>query len=91
MIVEDSVKGVVVPNLIEYEVYSSNDLIKLIIEGNCRRTMGSTNHNQVSSRFHAILQLTIEQRSKSNTKKNQILFSKLLIVDLAVYHLTHFL
>ena len=42
MIVEDQIKGVVVPDLMEFIVSDSFEVIKLIIEGNERRIMAPT-------------------------------------------------
>jgi hypothetical protein len=83
MIVEDSAKGVVVPDLSEYIVTNSRELLKLIIQGNSKRTMAATNQNQFSSRSHAILQIVIEQKNKIRDTKEEFLISKFLIVDLA--------
>jgi kinesin family protein 18/19 len=83
MIVEDAQKGVTVPDLTEFSVNNSSELIKLIIEGNQRRTMAATGQNQFSSRSHAILQILIDQRSKIKDIKEEYLVSKFLLVDLA--------
>jgi len=60
MIVEDPVKGVHVPELKEISVELPEHLMDLILIGNQRRRMASTNSNQFSSRSHAILQITVE-------------------------------
>ena len=79
MIIEDPIKGTVVPELSEYSVSSTSELINLIIQGNYERTMAATGQNQFSSRSHAILQIVVEQ----NKKDGQSLYSKFLMVDLA--------
>ena len=83
MIVEDAIKGVVVPDLSEISVRNSSELIKLIIEGNERRTMAATGQNLFSSRSHAILQIIVEQKPKLRDLKEEHLISKFLLVDLA--------
>jgi len=83
MIVEDIQKGILVPDLTEYDVKSSRELISLIIKGNSKRTMAPTGENQFSSRSHAILQIVIEQKTKIRDLKEEILTSKFLLVDLA--------
>ena len=83
MILEDNTKGVIVPDLCEFIVNSIEELIKLIALGNSRRTMGSTNSNQFSSRSHAILQIAVDQKNRCRDTKEEILSSKFLIVDLA--------
>jgi len=84
MIIEDSSKGVYVPNLKEFKINNTNDLKKLISQGNKRRTMAPTNQNKFSSRSHAILQLSLKRKTFNENKNNfDIFFSKFLIVDLA--------
>jgi len=83
MIVEDAQRGVLVPDLSEFVVNNSSELIQLIIKGNQRRTMAATGQNQFSSRSHAILQILVEQRSKIKDIKEEYLVSKFLLVDLA--------
>jgi kinesin family protein 18/19 len=82
MIIEDSQKGVIVPDLTEYTVTSCEDLVKLIILGNTRRIMAPTHKNEFSSRSHAILQVNIEQVIQSGIKE-EVITSKFLLVDLA--------
>ena len=55
--------------------------MKLIDQGNGRRTMASTSSNQFSSRSHAILILSIEKRNL--LEPSQIIFAKFCLVDLA--------
>lgn len=83
MIVEDLHKGIIVPDLTEYSVVSSKELIKLIIKGNSKRTMAATGENIFSSRSHAILQIMLEQRSKVRDTREEYVTSKFLLVDLA--------
>ena len=78
MIIEDPVKGVIVPELTEHIVINSNQILSLILKGNERRIMAATSVNQFSSRSHAILQIMLE------TVKNEItMMAKLSLVDLA--------
>ena len=42
MIIEDPVKGIVVPELSEYNVNNTAELINLIVQGNSERTMAPT-------------------------------------------------
>jgi len=50
MVVEDSQKGVFVPDLTEFPIEHSDDIRKYIVQGNTRRIMASTAANQFSSR-----------------------------------------
>ena len=81
MIVEDSNKGVMVPDLAEYIVTNSEELLKLVLHGNERRTMAATSANRFSSRSHAILQIVVE--SIDPLKTGLITTAKLSLVDLA--------
>jgi kinesin family protein 3/17 len=67
-----------VPNLGEFTVSDSSQCKALVELGLRHRTIASTTMNHVSSRSHAILQVTIEQRNHSTRK-----ISKLNLVDLA--------
>lgn len=82
MIVEDPTKGVLVPDLSEIIVNDTSEVMGYIAKGNTRRTKGSNNQNQFSSRSHAILSVHIEQCGK-NLDNCDILISKMLIADLA--------
>ena len=81
MILEDQIKGVVIPDLIEKQLNNPNEIINFIDQGNSRRTMASTSSNQFSSRSHAILILSIEKRNL--LEPNQIIYAKFCLVDLA--------
>jgi kinesin family protein 18/19 len=83
MIVEDPQKGVVVPDLTEYIVKDPHQILKLILEGNKRRTMAATGMNKFSSRSHAILQISLQQKSRIRDTVDECVFSKFLLVDLA--------
>ena len=84
MIIEDPNKGVYVHNVKEFIINNTNELKKLICQGNKRRTMAPTNQNKFSSRSHAILQLSLKRKTYNEKKNNfDIYYSKFLIVDLA--------
>ena len=82
MVVEDPSKGVLVPDLSEVIVGNSNDAVQLILKGNHKRQIGSTEQNHFSSRSHAILEISIEQ-CDMNLSNGSILISKILLGDLA--------
>lgn len=77
MIVEDPARGVIVPDLNEFKVTSSEELAALIFSGNQRRTMAPTQANSVSSRSHAILIFSVEGRDKNRGIKEGVFYSKL--------------
>lgn len=78
MIIEDAIKGIIVPNLNEFYIKSIEEVIEYILKGNKKRTMAATGSNQFSSRSHAILILVLEQ-----IIDNKKVTSKFLLVDLA--------
>jgi len=83
LIVEDPIKGVFVPELTEYPIFSAEDLMINTLKGNQHRIMGETRANQFSSRSHAIISITIESHPKVKDFKDEVLVSRLSIVDLA--------
>jgi len=83
MIVEDPVKGIMIPNLSEFTIENEQELLKLILTGNARRVMASTHANQFSSRSHAIIQLFVEKRDRVRNIQETYTQSKLCFVDLA--------
>ena len=83
LIIEDPIKGVSVPDLTEYEVHNSKELLELILKGNQKRTMAETSTNQFSSRSHAILQISVESTCNNSKGNTEVWNSKLSLVDLA--------
>lgn len=61
---EDPIKGVVVANLKEVEVFSAEEIFALLMAGNTRRTVEATGANATSSRSHAVMQITCEYTDK---------------------------
>lgn len=78
LLIEDPEKGVYAADLSEFEVASAQEVGKLVVEGNCRRTMAPTGANQFSTRSHAVLQVTVELGVEG-----QITTAKLCLIDLA--------
>ena len=66
-------------DLEEVEVWSAEQALQLIAQGNQRRVVTETRANEFSSRSHAIVQLTMLRQTENNTA----LTSKLSLVDLA--------
>jgi kinesin family protein 18/19 len=84
MIVEDPIRGVVVPGLTEYKIESPKTLLDYILKGNQKRTMAETAVNQFSSRSHAILQISVESKIKATgSLVPQYTIAKLSLIDLA--------
>ncbi|KAJ3134044.1 Kinesin-like protein kif3a [Geranomyces variabilis] len=86
----DSLSGreLYVQGLTEREVITLDDYVRVAHVGTRRRTVGETDMNNVSSRSHAVLTLTIEQitRRRGGTSPDDISSrkrSKIHLVDLA--------
>lgn len=77
---EDRNKGIYIEDLSEYYVSSKEEVIELMKAGNSNRTFASTNMNEMSSRSHSIVIISLYQR---NNKDLSAKFSKLVLVDLA--------
>lgn len=56
---DDPIKGLVLAGVTRKEVHNIKDLMKLLVQGNSRRTTESTKANSESSRSHAVLQVTV--------------------------------
>ena len=83
---EDKKKGIYVDLLSEWAVRSPLDLYALLRRGGSTRTTSATYMNDVSSRSHAVFQITVEQMTTDielKDNKAQIKVGKLNLVDLA--------
>ena len=80
---EDPVRGMIVQNLTEYEVESVGQVQEIIMYGNSRRTLAPTGSNSVSSRSHAIFQVSVEKRPRTRNIVEQMKVGKLSLIDLA--------
>ncbi|KAH9383269.1 hypothetical protein HPB48_024386 [Haemaphysalis longicornis] len=76
-VLEDGKQQVQVVGLIEKEVDSVEEVLKLIQHGNSVRTSGQTSANQNSSRSHAVFQIILRLRKSSR------LHGKFSLIDLA--------
>lgn len=83
MVIEDPLKGIVIPNIKEFEISDSLSAKDLIDLGNTIRVMASTSANQFSTRSHAVLQLVLTQTPKDKGITNLQTQSKLCMIDLA--------
>lgn len=81
---EDKDKGIVVAaGLTEMEVLEYEDVHELILQGNRQRKTEATMANQVSSRSHAILQLSVRHIQRQEGGREFSQESKLALIDLA--------
>ena len=77
---EDSQKGVVLLGVREIEVENTDNFYDVLFLGNKKRTTGSTNNNESSSRSHAVLRINLDNKDKNS---NDIITGKFILVDLA--------
>ena len=83
---EDPIKGNQIVGLTEIEVTNVTEVFKLLLKGNKNRTTETTNVNESSSRSHAVLQITIDNKQMNIKTNNQIpetTIGKFILVDLA--------
>ena len=73
----------VVAGLTEVEMMSTQEVMQLLNKGNLLRTCEPTAANRTSSRSHAILKVTVEQRSRTMDVSQEVRTGKLFMVDLA--------
>ena len=79
---EDPNRGLIVNGITEIITNSSEHILSILKKGNKNRTTEATNANQTSSRSHAILQIMVSYKEKTNTN-NKIKYGKLSLIDLA--------
>ena len=79
-ITEDPGKGVILIGANEMIVDNTEKFYDLLYIGNNKRTTGSTNNNECSSRSHAVLRINIDSIDRES---NDIISGKFILVDLA--------
>jgi kinesin family protein 18/19 len=80
---EDPIKGPVVASITEIEATSGSEVMRLLHQGNAKRSQAATAANEVSSRSHAVLQVVVECRDRAPGTVANIKVGKLSLVDLA--------
>ncbi|XP_010487614.1 PREDICTED: kinesin-like protein KIN-12C isoform X1 [Camelina sativa] len=79
---EDLGKGVYVENLVEHNVRTVNDVLKLLLQGATNRKIAATRMNSESSRSHSVFTCTIESLWERDSLTHSR-FARLNLVDLA--------
>jgi kinesin family member 2/24 len=77
---EDHKGKVCFPGLSEYPVSDADQLMRLIENGTCNRSTGTTSKNADSSRSHAILQISVR---KTVGRQKNVEHGRLTFIDLA--------
>jgi len=80
---EDPLRGVLVAGVTEHVTNSPSEVMELLTRGNKNRVTESTGANATSSRSHAVLQITVEQRDKVSNTSHEVRIGKLSLIDLA--------
>ena len=80
---EDPARGMVVQGITEFGADSADEILELLHRGNMHRAVEPTAANQVSSRSHAVLQITVEQSERTAHVTGNVRVGKLSMVDLA--------
>ncbi|KAM9296784.1 kinesin-like protein KIF19 [Gastrophryne carolinensis] len=80
---EDS-KGVIqVAGITEVSTINAKEIMQLLMKGNKQRTQEPTAANKTSSRSHAILQVTVRQKSRIKNITQEVRMGRLFMIDLA--------
>ncbi|XP_078347160.1 kinesin-like protein KIF19 [Oculina patagonica] len=76
-------RGVVVAGISEVQAKKTSEVMDLLVMGNKQRTSEPTAANKTSSRSHAILQVTVTQKSRVKNTIDEFRVGKLFMIDLA--------
>ncbi|ETV97900.1 hypothetical protein H310_09219 [Aphanomyces invadans] len=80
---EDPVKGPLVADLSEIVASNAEEVMRLLRRGNKNRSQEATAANAVSSRSHAVLQVSVEQTEATPGMVSVLKTGKLSMIDLA--------
>ncbi|XP_034959990.2 kinesin-like protein KIF19 isoform X1 [Zootoca vivipara] len=80
---EDS-KGIIqVAGITEVSTINAKEIMQLLMKGNKQRTQEPTAANRTSSRSHAVLQVTVRQKSRIKNIMQEVRVGRLFMIDLA--------
>ncbi|PVD37655.1 hypothetical protein C0Q70_00253 [Pomacea canaliculata] len=80
---EDAKGNVQVAGISEVTARSTDEVMQMLVKGNRERTQEPTAANAASSRSHAILQVTVNQRNRLRSTMQEVRTGKLFLIDLA--------
>lgn len=80
---EDAKMGIHVAGLSQHSPKNADQVLDMLQRGNANRAMSATEANAVSSRSHAVLQITIRETAKTADVQADIKVGKLSLIDLA--------
>ncbi|XP_060223834.1 kinesin-like protein KIF19 [Meriones unguiculatus] len=80
---EDSRGSIQIAGITEVSTSNAQEIMQLLTKGNRQRTQEPTATNKTSSRSHAVLQVTVHQRSRGGDLAEAVRLGRLFMVDLA--------
>ncbi|XP_053937006.1 kinesin-like protein KIF19 isoform X2 [Cuculus canorus] len=80
---EDSRGNIQIAGITEVSTTNAQEIVQLLTKGNKQRTQEPTAANKTSSRSHAVLQVTVTQKSRRKATGDEMRIGKLFMVDLA--------
>ncbi|XP_045669310.1 kinesin-like protein KIF19 [Ursus americanus] len=80
---EDSRGSIQIAGIMEVSTSNAQEIMQLLTRGNRQRTQEPTAANKTSSRSHAVLQVTVRQRSRGADVPEEVRVGRLFMVDLA--------
>ncbi|XP_068003467.1 kinesin-like protein KIF19 [Melanerpes formicivorus] len=80
---EDPRGSIQIAGITEVSTTNAQESMQLLMKGNKQRTQEPTAANQTSSRSHALLQVTVTQKSQRKETGEEVRTGKLFMVDLA--------
>ncbi|TRY81504.1 hypothetical protein DNTS_009913, partial [Danionella cerebrum] len=80
---EDGKGEIRIAGITEFSTCNAKEIMAFLTKGNKQRTQESTAANKTSSRSHAILQVTVKQKSRVKDINEEVRVGKLFMVDLA--------
>ncbi|XP_030068794.1 kinesin-like protein KIF19 isoform X2 [Microcaecilia unicolor] len=80
---EDSRGNIQIPGITEFSTNNAREIMQLLTKGNKQRTQEPTAANKASSRSHAVLQVTVKQKSRVKNVIEEVRVGRLFMIDLA--------
>ncbi|XP_062914916.1 kinesin-like protein KIF19 isoform X1 [Mobula hypostoma] len=80
---EDSRGEIQIAGITEFSTSNAMEIMQLLTKGNRQRTQEPTAANKTSSRSHAVLQVTVKQRSRIKDISEEVRIGRLFMIDLA--------
>ncbi|XP_051789586.1 kinesin-like protein KIF19 [Erpetoichthys calabaricus] len=80
---EDAKGGIQIAGITEVSTNNAEEIMELLTKGNRERTQEPTAANKTSSRSHAVLQVTVKQKSRIKNINEEVRIGRLFMIDLA--------